>query len=376
MSDETSSTGPGTEGRSTDWEALARYLAGESTPDEAAAVREWLGAVPARAELVGTLERSVGRLAYRAPAELDVEAALRRVHARMDEPVVHALPAANRGTAPAAPRGRPVRTLLRAAGVVALLAGGAGMIWRATHQEIGVTSPRIIATQTYMTPVGGRDSVHLPDGTLALLGPDSRLTVGADFGQGSAAREVTLRGEAYFEVKHDEAHPFTVRAGDAAIRDIGTAFVVRTDDRGAVQVSVTDGVVALAPVAAGAAEQGVTLRKGDRGTLEAGARSAVAQPGAGSADDLAWASGRLVFREASLAQVRSDLRRWHGVELVVADSAIAGRHLTASFSGEPVGRVLDVIGLALGARIERRGDTAVVRAAPRTGNARAGAGVR
>ena len=352
----------GPEAGSADWEALARYLAGESSPAEAAAMRDWLAANPARAELVSTLERSVGRLAYRAPADLDVEAALRRVHARMDEPVVHALPARGApAAAPAAPARRRWLTpgALRAAAAVVVLAG-AGAMWRARQgdDDALTTLPPPVA-HVYMTSTGQRDSVRLPDGSLAVLGADSRLTVPTGFGD-SAPRTVRLQGEAYFEVRHDEAKPFTVQAGGASIRDIGTAFAVRTGEGGAVRVSVTEGVVALAAGESAAADQGVILRQGDRGVLEAGARTPVAQPGGASADDLAWMSGRLVFREAPLSQVRADLRRWHGVELVVADSTFAGRHLTASFAGEPTERVLGVIGMALGARIVLRGDTAVL----------------
>jgi ferric-dicitrate binding protein FerR (iron transport regulator) len=64
--------------------------------------------------------------------------------------------------------------------------------------------------------------------------------------------------------------------------------------------------------------------------------------------------------------VSSELRRWYGVELRVEDSALASRHLTMTFSGDPLERVLRVIGLGLGAEIERHGDTAVVRASDRS----------
>ena len=74
----------------------------------------------------------------------------------------------------------------------------------------------------------------------------------------------------------------------------------------------------------------------------------------------------LVFRDASLAEVSSDLRRWYGVELRVEDSILASRHLTMTFAGDPLERVLRVIGLGLGADVERHGDTAVVRASDRS----------
>jgi transmembrane sensor len=71
--------------------------------------------------------------------------------------------------------------------------------------------------------------------------------------------------------------------------------------------------------------------------------------------------GQLVFREAPLAEVVASLRRWYGIELRVADTSLGSRHLTATFSSEPPDRVLEVIRLVLGADIERRGDTAIVR---------------
>src|SRR4029077_5797067 len=105
---------------------------------------------------------------------------------------------------------------------------------------------------------------------------------------------------------------------------------------------------------------GVVLKGGDRGSVDRHGQ-ATAEPKGASADGLAWTSGRLLFDNASLGRVRADLRRWYGVDLKLADSSLASRHLTASFAGEPIDRVLDVIGLALGARIERQGNTAVLK---------------
>jgi transmembrane sensor len=86
----------------------------------------------------------------------------------------------------------------------------------------------------------------------------------------------------------------------------------------------------------------------------------VVERSAVSDDDLAWIQGRLVFRDAPLILVGAELYRWYGVRLRVADSSLANLHLTASFSGEPVDRVLNVIALSLGARIERQRNVAIL----------------
>jgi transmembrane sensor len=211
----------------------------------------------------------------------------------------------------------------------------------------------------YSTGVGERDSVRLPDGTTVILGPASRLTLDGEYGK--ATREVSLRGEALFDVPHDDARPFTVRAGGAWVRDLGTTFSVDADSAAGVRVVVTAGAVALRATEQ-AGDDELVLRQGDRGTLAAGRMTA--ERAAATPDDLAWTSGRLVFRDAPLERVAADMRRWYGIELRAGDAAVSQRRLTASFNGEAPTDVLRVIGLALGADVTMRADTAVLRAAP------------
>jgi transmembrane sensor len=170
-------------------------------------------------------------------------------------------------------------------------------------------------------------------------------------------REVELKGEAYFDVHHDVARPFLVRAGDAAIRDLGTTFTVRaTGDQG-VRVAVTSGSVSLAPLTA--AQNAVVLRPGDAGTLAIDGRTLVERGGTVE-PDTAWTRGRLVFREAPVGTVRTELRRWYGIDLQI-DSSFASRHLSMTFDGESADRVLEVIALSLGAEVTRQGSTAVIK---------------
>ncbi|HEX2780288.1 MAG TPA: FecR domain-containing protein [Gemmatimonadaceae bacterium] len=336
-----------------DWDAVARYLAGESNPDEARAVRLWLDARPERAELVGALGRSFDRLAAGDSSDIDVERALASVHARMNEPAL----AVERGGAPRfAPRMRPATPLWRrpaswlaAAAAVAIVAVGV-----ARTRSGAADSTPAPAAAAYTTATGARDSLRLPDGTRVVLGPASRLTVAA--GYGTTRREVALVGEGYFDVVHDAAHPFVVRAGAAAIEDIGTAFTVRADSASTVRVAVTTGRVRLSRAEGG--ESGVILEAGEVATLDTASR--VVREATTADRELAWTRGRLVFRDAPLSQVAADLRRWYGLELRIADPALLGRHLTATFEKETPEQVLDVVGGALGVRLVRQGDVVVV----------------
>jgi transmembrane sensor len=340
-----------------DWETLARYLAGECSDDESEHIARWLSEHPADAQLLASLDKAMATLALRDTADLDVESALERVRARRDAPRqpvaatdLRVLPLHRKP----APPWRFVAAL--AAAAVVIIAARAVL-----QRKVGASgSASVTSARTYASAVGKRDSLTLPDGGRIILGPASRLTVAAGYGQ--PTREVELHGEAYFDVGHDTTHPFVVHVGDATVRDIGTSFAVRGDSGLRVQVVVTSGIVRLQRAIG--RDDGATLAAGDVGVLQPGG-PVTAEHGASTAPYLAWMRDSLVFRDAPVPQVSAELRRWYGVTLDVRDSALARRHLTMTFAGDPIDRVLRVIGLTLGADVERRGDTAFVRPSPR-----------
>ena len=345
-----------------DWDALARYVAGESTAAEQREVEAWLAARPEREQLVSALRQSIDGLAIDAAEDVDVEAALRSVHARMAAPagVVVAMPTPSRklqvdrfarpaANRPGTRRWRIVASLATAAAIVVVA------IAIRNNRRPAVVSPAMTA-MSYSTAVGERDSVRLADGSTVILGPSSQLDVVAGFG--GAAREVALRGEGYFVVIHDAARPFTVHSGGATIVDVGTSFVVRDGEGSTVHVAVTAGSVRVS--LRSASDSGVVLAAGDAVTLSSDAVGQVAH-GTMTGDDTAFARGALVFRDAPMSQVSAELRRWYGIELRLTDSAVARRRLTATFAGESPEEAMAIIGAALGARVERRGDTVIVR---------------
>ena len=335
-----------------EWERIARYLTGEADSNEAQATRGWIEADPHRVEVVRLLESILVNVSREDSSDIDVESALKHVKSRFGESKV--IPFARHPAKSTPDRSFPA-ALLRIAAAAIIIIGGT-MLW----QDIRSRSDR---DQTYATSVGERRQVVLKDGTKVLLGPTSRLVVPlAEPDEGD--RLVSLDGVAYFSVVHDPAHPFTVRAGDIVIQDVGTAFSVESDDSAGTRVAVDSGSVTVGP----AKDRGrdAVLNARDRATVDTKG-TVVVERSAVSDDDLAWIQGRLVFRDAPLILVGAELYRWYGVRLRVADSSLANLHLTASFSGEPVDRVLNVIALSLGARIERQGNVAILHRATASG---------
>ena len=347
MTDDVSAAGghPGSgAGPAPDWEAIARYLAGESQPEEASIIEQWLEAHPHDRELVERLDAEATIEA----ADVDVEAALARVHARMAEP-------SRPRVLPMPPARRP---LWQPLGVIGLLAAAA-VVGLVVTRDSGTTpdeSGTALSARVYTTGVGQRDSVRLVDGTRVVLGPDSRLTVPGYYG--ATGRSVELRGDGYFDVVHDATKPFAVRVGQAVVEDIGTTFSVESDDAAATSVSVVTGSVRLRQ-AASEPTSGVVLAAGDRGSIDEAGRASAKQHVVRD-EDIAWTRGQLIFRDAPLSRVANELRRWYGVTLRVNDSALLNTPVSTSFAGEPADRVLNIIGLTLGARVQRQGDTATL----------------
>lgn len=348
---------PSPDNPSTDWEALARRVTGESSPEESAQIDAWLAGHPEQREILATLDNAMSRMADDIPSDINIEAALARVRERRDS---IGRPAANLHQPRTVSR-RPVwRVAVPALAASALLA--IGIFSRDSRREstAGVIAasgqPRMLATG-----VGIRDSLTLPDGSRVVLGPLSSVKVGSEFTTG--AREVEVAGDAWLEVVHDESRPFTVRAGNATIVDVGTRFTVRSDGENGVSVSVTEGAVSLAKADVPAAS-GVILNAGDNGLLQKDGEI-VTNRGTVTEDDVAWMSGRLVFRETPMNEVAAAVKRWYGITLAMSEPSLLDRRITATFDNETPDAMLDILRLVLGAGIEVRGDTAVVSAGGR-----------
>jgi transmembrane sensor len=342
-----------------EWERLARFLAGESDPEEARLLRERLEREPQRADLLRALDAALAAPAEQPLTADEVDAALASVMARRDRaadtPADASVLAMERRRRPAAPDRAPSfwrAPAVRAAAAVLLLAG-ATFVWRersttADGPAFGTLPP---AAHAYVTAVGRVDTIALVDGTRVILGPGSQLL--PDDAYGARMRDVTLQGLAYFDVVHDTARPFVVHTANATLRDVGTSFTVRADPGIGTRVAVTAGAVSVAPVErAGSAE---VLEAGDR--AEVTTDTMHVERGVGEPGELAWTRGVLTFRDAPLSAVAAELRRWYGVRLVVRDSEVARRRLTASFSRASADDVGRVIAAVLGTTATRSRDT-------------------
>ena len=118
-----------------------------------------------------------------------------------------------------------------AAVAVLLLVGG-----------LGFRAARIPALEYYNYGESAMN-VYLPDGTQVWMNPGARLSLDGKFNR--ECRDVTLEGEAYFDVTRDEQRPFTVRTDGFRVRVLGTVFNVRALSDGDSEVTLAKGSVMM-----------------------------------------------------------------------------------------------------------------------------------
>ncbi len=355
-----------------DWELVARVLAGEGTATDRAAVARWAAADLARRAELDALGRW-WEAAASLPTPARVDAMWRELSAR--------LPDRDSGTRPASEAAPPHDTLRlvsarderpgpsrrwRRAGALAaatVLATASGLAWWRLGARPRPTLANAAAREV-VTRRGQQATVTLGDGSRVTLGPESRLRVHAF----ARARQVELRGEAVFVVRHDPARPFLVHAAHAVTEDLGTAFGVRAyPGDSVVRVVVEEGAVALRATAAPIGT-GTRLGPGDVGRLDPNGRVAVSagRPAA----DLAWARGRVVFDNAPLGDVAAEIGRRYDASVRVARAADARRRVTVDMAAGSIGEVLDAVTVPLALVHYRQGDTVVVGPSPRSARAR------
>lgn len=159
---------------------------------------------------------------------------------------------------------------------------------------------------TVTNPMGsGPVTLLLSDGTRVWLNAASSISYPSVFTGNS--REVTMEGEAFFEVVHNAAKPFKVKVGKQTIEDIGTSFNVNAyDDEPVMKTTLVEGIV----------KQGnLILQPGEQALVNPFNNTIVKKTGVNMEAIVAWKNGVFNFDRGDIAYTMRILRRWYGVDI-------------------------------------------------------------
>ena len=161
-------------------------------------------------------------------------------------------------------------------------------------------------------PKGTFYHLVLSDGTKVWLNADSKIKYPVSFGQDK--REVSLRGEGYFEVAKDSSRPFIVSTDKMDVKVLGTTFDVNTyEDEGKSFVVLVEGLV---EVSAGKGESRI-ITPGYM--AEVNMHDVQAKIHVSKCDTehyIAWKSGNFSFRNSSLTEILKRVSRYYDVTVI------------------------------------------------------------
>lgn len=188
------------------------------------------------------------------------------------------------------------------------------------HSNLQIEEPVL---HTVKVPVAGEYHFTLSDGTKVWINSDSELTFPVAFVGNK--REVFVKGEAYFEVEHDEEHPFIVHASDVAIQVLGTKFNVSAyEESRRVVTTLTQGAVNIEY-----AGYYANLKPGDQAVADI-QNQTVNSMQVETGMYVSWIKGIFEYENMPLSEIAVQLSRWYDVDFSFSAPEFKDRRFTGA----------------------------------------------
>jgi ferric-dicitrate binding protein FerR (iron transport regulator) len=361
----------------------ASYLAGEATPEEIEELEWAFHSNPDLRRMAGLLH-GLRQSPLKGISEEEEQQMLKRGLQQFTNPPIRSLPVIKRISAdetatpmgPVIPGGagpgRRARLFpwMAAASVLVLIAGVIFYSRTVKRSSAVSTTPTAIAAAR-----GSKKFMQLADGSKLWLNAGSRIVFSPGFAAGN--REMTLEGEAFFDVKHDERHPFIIHTGQLDVRVLGTTLNVRAyPGDSTMETTLISGKVEID--VPGDAQSSIILHPNEKVTIPVGRAafpaerpdSAIAGQGAnmpvtntpikffcrpiepdrtdGTITETSWVSNKLVFRQETLAGMATRLERWYDVKIIFDNERFRNDTLSGTFPEEPIGDVMHALQITAG----------------------------
>jgi transmembrane sensor len=243
-------------------------------------------------------------------------------------------------------RERPVSSnkliYLVAAGVVLLILFGVGALFfrpdnKSTIAEVESNLVEIVNSSNTIV------RRELEDGTVIWLHPQSKIQLAPSFSRNN--RNVTLKGEAFFEVAKDHNHPFSISTGRITTRVLGTSFNISAYTSENIQVSVMTGkvMVELANGNNGKQTSQVILTPQQRASYVKTENKLAKEEPKHLPELNMWKTTDIKFDNESLAGVLKELNKRFGVNIKAKNEKLLNCLIVADFTNQNLPDILELL---------------------------------
>jgi transmembrane sensor len=242
--------------------------------------------------------------------------------------------------------------------------GFIGWLFVTQFSKEPVIAAELLTKNEVTTARGKREKLVLPDGTNVWLNAESKIEYGKDFNKTN--RDITLSGEAYFDVTKNKKLPFTIQTNKIHIKVTGTVFNVKAypSDKisetsiieGRVEVTVNDRpkelyvlkpneklVIRNEPVLDKSVDSGsgfTNTRRDTKPLIQLGYVNPINDDADSATVETSWIYNRLVFDNESIADMAIKMERWYGVKIVVSDAKVGAIRLNYQIKNETIEKAL------------------------------------
>lgn len=235
------------------------------------------------------------------------------------------------------------------------------------YNQVNPSSQKqIVAKSEVSTKNGSRTKIQLPDGTSVWLNSSSKLTYDNE-NFGAKIREVSLVGEAYFDVVKNPAKPFIIHTAKMDIKVLGTVFNVKSYPgdkttetsliQGSVEVTLNDRQekIMLKPneklIINNDDSKSLPLNnKATSQKLSPAATKPIIElshltryPSDNSVVETGWINNKLIFTNETLEEIATKMQRWYSVTIIIKNEKLKKELLTGSFEKETMQQALKAL---------------------------------
>lgn len=312
-------------------ELLIKYLLGEADAREHLTVQKWRNAKPENEKYFEGFRLIWEQSKYaESKNTIDENAAWERMKLRIqDAPAQHT---------PTKKVALSINTFMRVAAVLVVLLGG---FWFYTMQ-----SNSMIIVQSELTT----KIETLPDGSVVTLNKNSSISYPKQF-KGNT-REISLSGEAFFNITPNKEMPFIIAANGVSIKVVGTSFNVKT------AIEKTEVIVETGIVEVSKKEKSVRLNPKEKAIVLK--ESAPVKDVSKDALYNYYRTNEFVCNNTPLWRLVEVLNDAYGSQISIGNSTVKNLPLTATFKNENLNDILNIISETLDVSIARNGDDIIL----------------
>ena len=195
----------------------------------------------------------------------------------------------------------------------------------------------------------GAQTLHdtLPDGSTAFLNKKSEIRF--EYNSWAKTRTVKLKGEAFFEVKHEDEKPFIIETDEVLIKDLGTAFNVKAyPESNNVEVIVEQGEVQIYTLR----DSGLDLIAGEKGIYDKVMKK-FSKLVKIDTNSLSYKTKIFSFNNTDLGSIVDKLNEIYGSKIRLANEALRDCHLTVNFNDDKLDTIIEILAETLNLTVTR-----------------------